>query len=455
MRVRRSQAGLMPAGVSRIDRMEGSTRLLATVKLANVALAMLWGFAVTFVFVRILPLDEFQAFLLLIAFSNFTISAEFGFTSIIYNRLRRHVLRAGAGEAAGDFRREEIGVLLIFLLGLTLASAVAIGIALLVGLIKSGMPLLFLLFFVFSCLNVVSLLAKRSLAALDQNLRFELIDLTKRSACTFLLIAVLFGMDVLLSVGLQFCVAVLTVAVALHRIHVGLGMTMRQWIALRVGGGHIRRHYLHDVRASILFTLSEISAYNLPYFTIALFTREAAPMLLFDFVFKMARTISMMIRALVESMLPKLTQAFHGGQSAVFHAALIRAIAVAVGLSLVAGVGLMLFGLTLAQALFDGKANITWFDMGLIAVLLLALSVICVSVYLQVALGRFALMLRQSLVLLAGAILSAPLAAACAPASDIAFGTLFLIFYTFGFVIVAVLHGLSLHRLTQQASAAA
>src|SRR3546814_18501117 len=80
--------------------MEGSARILALVKLANVGLVLIWGFAVTYVFVRVLPLREFQSFLLLVAFGNFTISAEFGLTSIIYARLRRYWLgNSGPGNS--------------------------------------------------------------------------------------------------------------------------------------------------------------------------------------------------------------------------------------------------------------------------------------------------------------------------------------------------------------------
>ena len=44
--------------------MEESARFLALIKLANVGLTLIWGFAVTYVFVRALPLREFQAFLI-------------------------------------------------------------------------------------------------------------------------------------------------------------------------------------------------------------------------------------------------------------------------------------------------------------------------------------------------------------------------------------------------------
>lgn len=115
--------------------MEGSARFIALIKLANVGLTLIWGFAVTYVFVRVLPLREFQAFLLLVAFGNFTISAEFGLTSIIYARLRRHWLGHGgdSGDSGDGFRLEEMGVLFLFLGMLILGGVVILLVALVAG----------------------------------------------------------------------------------------------------------------------------------------------------------------------------------------------------------------------------------------------------------------------------------------------------------------------------------
>src|SRR4051812_35603926 len=104
-----AQGGLLALAA----RLERRRSLLGAAKLANVALAMIWGFAVTFVFVRLLPFDDFRVFLLLVAFANFTISAELGFSTVIYSRLRRAKLAAD-----GAFRSEELGVLLLFMLGI-------------------------------------------------------------------------------------------------------------------------------------------------------------------------------------------------------------------------------------------------------------------------------------------------------------------------------------------------
>ncbi|HUD93905.1 MAG TPA: hypothetical protein VMR39_20220, partial [Sphingobium sp.] len=244
--------------MNRLARMEGSARILALVKLANVGLVLIWGFAVTFVFVRVLPIAEFQAFLLLVAFGNFTISAEFGLTSIIYARLRQHWLGGrpseGRGAADGGFRLEEMGVLFLFL-GLLVAGGTLILIAALVmGWLATGMPLLFLLFFLSACLNLPGLLAKRALAAVDGNFLWEGLDCARRVVTIGLLLAILAGMDPRLSVALQLIASIVVIGYAIAHVHRRLNMTHRHWLAFRVGGGHVRAHYLRDIGASAACT---------------------------------------------------------------------------------------------------------------------------------------------------------------------------------------------------------
>jgi len=249
---------------------EASARVLTAAKLANVALSMLWGFAVTFVFVRMLPGAEFQAFLLLIAFNNFTQSAEFGLTNVAYARLRRWWLaRAGAAGGAGgdgDFRREEIGVLFLFLGALVLGGAAAAAGAIWAGWIRTDLPGLFLIFFLASALNLLLLLAKRALAAVDRNLLWEGLDCVRRLLGLAILLAVLAGFDLMASVSLQLLLNAGAVIAGLALIQQRTGMAGRQWLAWRVGGGHVRRTYLRDIGASAALTLSEVAAYNSPYF---------------------------------------------------------------------------------------------------------------------------------------------------------------------------------------------
>ncbi|MBZ9648868.1 hypothetical protein K9B33_15070 [Sphingobium sp. 3R8] len=432
--------------MSRLARLEGSARFLALVKLANVGLVLIWGFAVTFVFVRVLPIAEFQAFLLLVAFGNFTISAEFGLTSIIYARLRRHWLGGGVGGDDGGFRLEEMGVLFLFL-GLLVAGASLILLAALAGgWLATGLPLLFFLFFLSACLNLPALLAKRALAAVDGNFLWEGLDCARRMVTIGLLLAMLAGMDPRLSVALQLVVSILVIAYAIGHVHRRLDMNRRHWLAFRVGGGHVRAHYLRDIGASAAFTVSDIVAYNAPYFTIALATSDPRPMLVFDFFFKMSRSLSMLVRATVEAALPRITRAYHAGDRVRLRQLLGRALGAAMVFAFGLSAVLLLAGDRLFAILFDGRATIDRADITLIILALFALTLLCVSVYVQAALGRFGALLARSLPFLAGSLASAPLALLLWPDR---FDLAFLGLYALTLLTVAGLHLVSLRRLVR------
>ncbi|WP_319290998.1 hypothetical protein [Sphingobium sp.] len=433
--------------MSIVARFEDSARLLALVKLGNVALGMLWGFAVTYVFVRLLPLHEFRAFLLLVAFGNFTVSAELGLTSIAYNRLRRHWLAArGEGEAS-DFRPEELGVLVVLLCGLMVAGTVLMASAILTGIIATSYPWLFLLFFVTACLNLFATLAKRTLAAVDRNMLWEGLDIVRRLASLLLLAAALRGMDITLSVLLQLLLSMTAIGAALFMLDRRLSLKPRHWIAMRVGGGHVRRSYLADFGASAALTLSEVAAYNAPYFLIALATHDPRPLLLFDFLFKISRALSALVRATIEAALPRITAAWYRGDAHRFPQLIGRGVAVASIMALGIGSALMIFGPQLVNALFDRKLAVDRVDLALIALLLFGLGVTCVSVYVQAALGRFRLLLRQSLPFLAGSLLCVPIAAFLATPS-MSFPTIFLLLVVTTYLGTGMLHAFALGRLS-------
>jgi O-antigen/teichoic acid export membrane protein len=436
--------------MTRLARLESSARILALVKLANVALVLVWGFAVTFVFVRVLPLAEFKAFLLLVAFGNFTISAEFGLTSIIYARLRRYWLGEDAASDAkdrgGGFRKEEIGVIVLFLALLIATALLVLAAALGLGWLRTGVPLLFFLFFLTACLNLPALLAKRALAAVDGNLLWELLDCGRRVVTIGLLAAMLFGFDPVLSVSLQMAASILVVGWAIVHVHRRLGMTRAHWLAFRSGGGHVRTYYLRDITASVLFTMSDIVAYNAPYFTIAAATSDPRPMLVFDFFFKMSRSLSMLVRAVVEAVLPRITRAFHAGESVRLRQLLLRVSGAAFAFWATAAAALLLLGERLFHLLFAGHAGIGLIDLILIVLALAALTLVSISVYIQTALGRFRHLLGRSIPLLAGSLISAPLAVALAP---VRFEVAFLTLYALTLAVAGCLHILSLRRLAR------
>jgi O-antigen/teichoic acid export membrane protein len=437
-----------------INRLERSQHVLSVAKLANVGITMVWGFAVTYVFVRALPLHEFQAFLLLVAFGNFTVSAEFGLTSIIYSRLRRYWLNKGQDSNEDEFRMEEIGFLFFLLIAMVVVAGFLLGGAMLAGWVQTGLPLLFFIYFLSSCINLPLLLVKRGLMATDHNLFWELLDLVRRGLTLVLLLAVLVGFDLTLSVTLQLVLAAIGIGIAGIRLHRRVGMRKRHWVAIREGGAHVKAKYLRDIGSTMSLTLSEMMAYNAPYFTIALATHDARPMLLFDFAFKMTRALTMVCRALMEAAMPRLTAAYYAGEKGRFTGLLIRALVVAAGAAIGASAALGVLGKFIVTHLFDGKIDISFNEIALICLLMLTLSTICVSVFLQGSLGRFSIVLRQSIPFLVGSLLSVPVAVVVGPMIGLSFSMTFLLIYTLVFVGTAALHGISLNRLVHGMKAA-
>ncbi len=428
--------------VALAGRMERVPGVLGLAKLANVALGMIWGFVVTFVFVRLLPIGEFRTFLLLIAFANFTVSAELGLTSIVYSRLRRDRI---TGE--GAFRSEEIVALFWLMTGIIALGAGLIGAAIEKGLIPTAHPLLFLAFYGVSAINLLTVLARRALAALDHNLWWEVIDFVRRSTGIALLFASLVGLPILDSVLLQLALALGLLALGLATVHRSLAMTLGSWFSAGRGAAYVREHYLADFGRTGALTLFDVAAYNAPYFTIAAVSQDPRPVLLFDFAFKMSRALSAVIRALIETLLPGLTRDYFAGNRAAFRAGLMRCLRGIFFVTAALALGLLLIGRPLASIIFDGNIAIQWTELMMISMLLLGLSLICVSVYLQNGLGQFGALVPPSFAFLVGSLLSAPLALALDVSLGWSFSFAFIAFYAAVHLLLALVHGRMLARL--------
>jgi hypothetical protein len=428
-----------------LERLEKQAKLLALVKLANVALAMLWGFAVTFVFVRLLPLYEFKAFLLLVAFANFTISADFGFSGIISARVRRIRLEPGAD----PFNPAEIAMLLAFMLLVVVLGGAAIALCLANGFIPTEWPALFMAFYLLSALNIVALLAKRALAALDHNLLWEGMDFGRRFLSIGLLLAALAGLPILLSVCLQIGLTVAVLFTGLAVVHRAVGMQAGQWLLARADTGRVLKYYARDMGATMGLTLSDVAAYNAPYLGIALATHDPRPLLVFDFLFKMSRALSAAIRALVEAGLPRLTAACHAGRHEAARASIQKLSLLALACAAALGALLLLAGPEISRIMFDGKVVLARDELLFMTALLAGLAMICVSTYVQNGLGRFGVLLPASLTFLVGSVASVPVAAWLAPLIGASFSLCFIAAYALVHLLLGLRHHLMLRGIAR------
>ena len=129
----------------------------------------------------------------------------------------------------------------------SLASGAVVALGIFLDLIPTHLPAVFLLFFFASALNVMLLLAKRALAALDRNLLWESFDIVRRVVTLGVLIAVLAGVPLLASVTIQLLLNIFAALLGMALIHRWARMHLHHWFAVRVGGGHVRRSYVGDI----------------------------------------------------------------------------------------------------------------------------------------------------------------------------------------------------------------
>jgi len=381
-----------------------------------------------------------------VAFNNFTISAEFGLTNIIYSRLRRFWL---GDETEGEqrFRHEEIGVLILFLGALIIVASLLVATMIALGWINTQLPAIFLIFFLAAALNVLLLLAKKTLAAMDCNLAWEMVDISRRVLGLVALFAVLGGFSLLHSVAVQLLLNASGGLIGMIVIHRLSGMRLRQWFAWQVGGKHIHRNYLADIGRSAALTASEIIAYNAPYFLIAAWSHDPRLLLIFDFVFKIVRAVAMAIRATIEAALPVLTRHWFSRDGDSFGRALLLAGGVALAIALCANLLLIAIGQKIFAFLYNGAVMLRMNEMLLLCTLLFALAVMSVSGYVQMALGRFGALLRCSLPFMSGALLVTPLTTHWLAVPGEGDALIFMLLYTLLFIGAATLHMRSLFRL--------
>jgi hypothetical protein len=132
-----------------------------------------------------------------------------------------------------------------------------------------------------------------------------------------------------------------------------------------------------------------------------------------------------------------------------FRSGLLRCLRWTLGVTMAAGLAVLLVGRPLAHIIFDGNIVVQPVELIVIVMLLFGLGLICISVYLQNGLGRFGALVGPSFLFLVGSLLSVPLALLMP--GDLAFA--FLALYAAVHLALAVVHGRMLAGLGRERTA--
>jgi len=316
-------AGVLAATGATVRARPASLRQIAYLglKSVNLLLATAISFALTGVLIRVLPLSAYSSFVVIAAMGSYVLAADLGFSSVVYNQLRRAFLR---GEASSE-RSLAFTAFGLYLLVAIIAEAVMAAVLLFSDL---GGPLRLALggYFLSLVLALPWNLVRGIATATDRYLRYEAVEAVRRLLLTALVFALPHGLSLagyaLISVGLWAAAYALLLPSLMNQLG---GPSLRgAWDPGRALGAHGRQ-----MGAASVFSIMEFCVYNFPYVAVPLIYGKGLGLIAFDVFFKITRFGAFSYLVPNESLLPANTRAIHDRDGR----RLVRNIALGLGLS--------------------------------------------------------------------------------------------------------------------------
>jgi O-antigen/teichoic acid export membrane protein len=264
------------------------------------------GFLQTFVFARVLTPQDFSIFILIGTFGVSLWLFDLGAAKIVFVRQRSRNL---AQSSDGEVTAQSSAVVLLYGLMVLTGTAICFAVLALAPSVTLWQAAEFSLFFSFSALNLVWFLLRNVSNAVDEFIRFEMLDVVRRIAVIGVMLALLIGLPLwafLLVVNLSwaaaltFCVVHLVRKGALTRCVAGFWTTLT--VFWRTNRGHLLR--------SGNFMIGELAVYNFPYLVVPLAYGLGGPTIILDTVFKVLRGTTLIYDAGLDPLIPRQTHAF-------------------------------------------------------------------------------------------------------------------------------------------------
>jgi O-antigen/teichoic acid export membrane protein len=280
-------------------------KLLMLLKACNLVLVTLYSFVLIYVFARILPVEFYTQVVFVGSLANYVLAADLGFSAFLYASVRREFLSGSLSRS-----RDDISTSFSIYLLVVLAALIALAAVLASDGAVSGEELSLALYFTAVVPGLPWTLYRRLAAALDQLIRFELIELARRTATTLAICSLLLGVDFktfcLATIGI-WLLAYGSAFISLRQAGIRLAWRPRAFAPfLRQNRGGLGR--------SGIFTGVEFMLYNGPYLAIPFLFADPTAIVIFDLFYKVTRFSGLSYSIAVDSFLPQQTQAFYGNR---------------------------------------------------------------------------------------------------------------------------------------------
>jgi hypothetical protein len=267
--------------------------------------ALVTGLLQTFVFAHVLSPHRFSIFILVAAVGYSLWLIDFGIVKILFVQQRARFL---AGDRSDGIARQATAIVL-FYFGLVSSGAL---LCFLFMAIQTSTPLQeaaeFGLFFLLVALNLIWFALRYVSIAVDEYVLFEALETARRGGYIIGLIAVLFGLPLIVMLIALNALWAVVVTICVKRM---------------VARGALRPHidgWFEDLRAffranrtqiihSGTYAVSEIYVGNYPYFIVPLLFGLGAPPIILDTTFKVFKGGAVIFAAVCDILVPRQTSA--------------------------------------------------------------------------------------------------------------------------------------------------
>ncbi len=267
--------------------------------------ALVTGLLQTYVFAHVLSPQRFSIFILVAAIGYSLWLIDFGIVKILFVQQRARFL---AGDRSDTIARQATAIVLFYF-----------------GLVSSGALLCFVfmaaqiatplheaaefsLFFLLVALNLVWFALRYVSIAVDEYVLFEALETLRRGGYIVGLIAVLFGLPLIVMLIALNALWAVVVTICVKR------MVLRNALRPRIGGwfadlrAFFRANRTQIVRSGT-YAVSEIYVTNYPYLIVPLLFGLGAPPIILDTTFKVFRGGAVIFAAVCDILVPRQTSA--------------------------------------------------------------------------------------------------------------------------------------------------
>lgn len=318
-------------------------------------MGIIWGFCLTWVLVRSIGVEAMASYAFAAALGLYLSASNLGVSNLLYALLRHAFLTLPKGSRLEAREGRILSTTLVLFLLTSLAAT-----ALFATFARAGdthaQSAALSVFFAGVALQLPWTSVKAALEATSRHIFYEGLDAMRRTIHLGSLGAILFGAAPIWVFGLHLLVWALAYALAMAQMQATIKIEC--WHLSRRGLSELYAVVAPKLRPASLFTITEMLLYNGAYLVIPALYASPATLVVYDLfnkLFRMAINANIVLSTVY---MPKLTAAWHGGDTEGFRRGFNRLVWLSLGAMLGFAALLARWGEWILTTLLDNQASL-------------------------------------------------------------------------------------------------